>query len=206
MCHTLKPDQAGRTHLGFAEEVQNAFGFLVRELNYRCVAREPTFVRYESDQVFVNVYHGRASYELGVEIGRLDSPGEAQHGYTLAELMRLVDPESEAGYRYVTARTAGLVEQGVAHLSELFRRYAGAALQGEADTFAQLHEQRRRWNHEYANEVMLSQVRPQAEEAFRRKDYAEALKLFESIREGLTPSELKKLEYARKKQQQQLDQ
>ncbi|MGH8590336.1 MAG: hypothetical protein ACREXX_13715, partial [Gammaproteobacteria bacterium] len=60
-----------RAELRFVEEAQTAFHFLVEELGFRLVKCEPpTFVRYESNKLFVNVYHGRLSYEIDVEIGR----------------------------------------------------------------------------------------------------------------------------------------
>jgi hypothetical protein len=41
-------------------------------------------------------------------------------------------------------------------------------------------------------------VSPEAREAFRRKEYGRAAELYESIRDRLTPAEIKKLEYAQK--------
>lgn len=50
----------------------------------------------------------------------------------------------------------------------------------------------------FAKEVLLDQVKPAAEAAFRAKDYAKAVNLYESVRDDLTPVELKKLNYAKK--------
>src|SRR5215471_1441934 len=62
-----------RGQLGFQEAVR--FSFL-NSYGFKTVQEQTTFVRFESATVFVNVYHGRASFELGVEIGRLSNPGE----------------------------------------------------------------------------------------------------------------------------------
>lgn len=51
----------------------SSFDFL-RAYGLKPVEEDVTFVRYESDAMFVNVYHGRGSFEIGVEIGRLDRP------------------------------------------------------------------------------------------------------------------------------------
>lgn len=64
-----------RGKLGFRESALASFRFLV-DLGFRPVEEELTLVRYESPTVFVNIYHGRASFELGVEIGVLDEPSE----------------------------------------------------------------------------------------------------------------------------------
>jgi hypothetical protein len=56
------------SRLGFAEAVLANFEFL-RSYELRRVENDSTFVRFESEAVFVNVYHGRASFEIGVEVG-----------------------------------------------------------------------------------------------------------------------------------------
>jgi hypothetical protein len=50
--------------------------------------------------------------------------------------------------------------------------------------------------HEYALDVLVNQLRPKAEEAFRRGDYRNAAELYERIRSRLTAAELKKLAIA----------
>jgi len=62
-----------RWQLGFQDSVLSSFDFL-STYGLRPVEESATFVRYESSSVFVNVYHGRASFEIGVEIGRRDRP------------------------------------------------------------------------------------------------------------------------------------
>src|SRR5690348_10203982 len=62
-----------REQLGFRDAVLSSFKFLA-EFRLRPVEKKMTFVRYQSRHVFVNVYHGRASYELGIQIGRLADP------------------------------------------------------------------------------------------------------------------------------------
>jgi hypothetical protein len=62
-----------RSQLGFADAVRSSFTFL-RAYGLIPVEENATFVRYESDAVFINVYHWLGSFEVGVEIGRLDPP------------------------------------------------------------------------------------------------------------------------------------
>jgi hypothetical protein len=63
----------GRAELGFREAVLSNFRFLI-DLGLHPVEEQVTLVRYESQAVFINIYHGRSSYALAVEIGRLDHP------------------------------------------------------------------------------------------------------------------------------------
>jgi len=60
--------EVNRRQLGFEEPVLSNFDFL-RSHGLKLVESAPTLVRFESREVFVNLYHGRASYEIGVEIG-----------------------------------------------------------------------------------------------------------------------------------------
>jgi hypothetical protein len=57
-----------RRALKFAEAIQDNFDFLSL-LGFKRVQSEPTFVRFESKRVFVNVYHDRLSYELWPLVG-----------------------------------------------------------------------------------------------------------------------------------------
>lgn len=196
MC--LPPSQTlmDRARFAFCDAVQRTFGFLT-EHHFQCVRTEPTFVRYESDRVFVNVYHGRSSYELGVEVGLLDFD-KTERGYSLSALIGLIDPQEAANYRNFVATTSELVEVGVKTLSEKFKAYAWDTLRGDPIVFAKLEQQREQLSKSFAMEVLARQVRPKAEAAFRNKSYAEAARLYESIRGQLSPAELKKLEYAQK--------
>jgi hypothetical protein len=187
-----------RSKLRFAEEVQVAFDFLTTDHNFRCVSVEPTFVRYESDRVFINIYHGRSSYELGTEIGLLNAAEGTGQSYPLSALIDLVDSEEGNRYRNFIATTPDLVKVGVKKLSETFKKYAEDILRGNPAVFAKLKKQSDQWRKSFAREVLASHVRPKAEEAFRSKNYKEATQLYESILSELTPAELKKLEYARK--------
>ncbi|MGH8612187.1 MAG: hypothetical protein ACREYF_09145 [Gammaproteobacteria bacterium] len=159
---------------------------------------EPTFVRYESDKIFVNIYHGRSSYELGIEVGPLGSGVEIDMGYSLSALIHLVAPEEAAAYRNFVATTPKKVQIGVKLLSEKFQGYGWDLLWGDPDIFIKLKTQRAQLSERFAMEVLARQVRPKADAAFRSKDYGEAIRLYGSIRNQLTPVELKKLDYAQK--------
>lgn len=58
------------------------------------------------------------------------------------------------------------------------------------DAVRQFHEENARWEHSRATEA--------ANDAFRKKEFAEVVKQLESVQDRLTPSQIKKLEYARK--------
>ena len=196
MCER-EEDFTGRVALGFARVVQEAFRFL-SGYGFRLQSSEVTILRYASERVFVNVYHGRSSYELGVEIGLVSPRPDEATGYSLSELVRLKSPEEAEQFRNFMATTPNEVKVGVKKLAEQLMAYGDKALRGDGLVFETLAQQRRAWSSTFAAEVTYRQVSPKAAEAFRRQDYRKAAELYESIEGKLTPAELKKLEYARK--------
>jgi hypothetical protein len=187
-----------RSYLCFAEAVHKYFDSLLKDHSFQRVSFDQTFVRYESDEIFINVYHGRSSYEIAMEMGRLNHPDEHETSYTIGSFMRLIDPKQAENYRSFAATNPNSVEKGVSQLSELFKKYALSPLLSDKAIFTKLRKQREVLKDAFVRKVLVSQVRPEATEAFQRKDYQEAARLYESIKEDLTPTEVKKLQYAKK--------
>jgi hypothetical protein len=181
-----------RARFGFPPAVRRHFAYLT-DLGFRIVHTEPTYMRFESDQIVVNLYHGRKSCELGAEIGLLGGTE-----YPFVALIRLTDPDLADSYKNTVALSRENVFKGVQRLGEIFKNHAWGALRGDSTVFARLDEQRRELAHKKARSMKVNHVRPGAAEAFRVKNYERAVQLYESIEGELTDAELKKLEYARK--------
>ena len=181
-----------RTRLNFADAVTRTFAFLT-DLGFLQAEASPTIVRYRMGDVEVDVYHGRKSYELGFEIGLGGSK------YSMSELIRATDPETSTQYRNFVARTQSSLSEGLSRLEGLVKRYGRQALLGDPEFFVGLESQRKSWAEGYALDVLEGQLRPRADEAFRRGNYQEAAELYERIRPRLTPAELKKLAVARER-------
>ncbi len=79
----------------------------------------------------------------------------------------------------------------------LMKSYGSAALHGDPEFLSMLEKQRKQRLQEFALDVLERQLRPQAEDAFRRKDYVRAAELYASIRERLSPAEARKLALAK---------
>jgi hypothetical protein len=122
-------------------------------------------VSSDTSEVFVNVYHGRASYELGVEIGRLKEP-EAR--VSIFDVVRWADAEKAEGFgQHVMFQVSSRegVREFVPKLAALVKKHAIPLLRGDEDTYRSVLEFRAR---QYADEVKqrnLSVVRGKAEEA-----------------------------------------
>lgn len=183
-----------RSVLRFAEEVKERFSFL-ETVDFRCVRSEATFVRFESPRAGVNVYHGRRSFEIGLEIESALSPADA---YSFSEILRWVDHEQSEQYRNYATHTVQGVAEGVGKLAELFQRCIAAGILNDKQLFSRLKLQRQELARNYALETQLEQARRKTEIAWRKKDYAALVKALKPLRAALTTSEVGKLEFAEK--------
>jgi hypothetical protein len=187
-----------REELRFPETVLREFSFLEKQ-GFHDNQRSVTFVRYESSRVFVNVYHGRASYELNAEIGLLTaSPDEKERAFSIGEILELISDQPKAAYAPPQASTVEGVKQFVPELALLVKKHAGPALNGDSSFFAELSALRQTNSDAYLIEMKLKRIRQEVDKAWRTKDYARVLDLYEPLQGSLTTVELKKLEYARK--------
>jgi hypothetical protein len=189
-----------RDQFGFPEAVLNSFRFLVEDFGFLVVRQEATYLRFESDAVFVNVYHGRASYEVGVEIGELQKANKlSERSFTLGEIIAMTNFEMGSNFRFYQATRPELIQNCVAETAGLVKGYSRAALIGDRNFFEGLSNIRSRISREYLKGMEMGRVRQDAEAAWREKNYEELVELYESVKGDLTPAEVKKLEYAKRK-------
>jgi hypothetical protein len=183
-----------RSPLHFPEEVQRHFSFL-QALGFRCVHSDATFVRYKSPEIAVNVYHGRRSYEIGLEIESAQVPGES---YSIFEILQLVDGKRAKGYRNYATHTVEGVAEGTHRLAVLFRECIDRGILNDKQLFSQLKLQRRDLTNNYWFEMELKQAREKSESAWARKDFEKVVQILSPLQEHLNPFDIKKLEYAKK--------
>lgn len=178
-----------RSYLRFEQKVREAFSFLPDE-GFEEVEAVPTLVRYRKGSIDLDVYHGRQSYEIGAGV----TVGGTR--YSVSEIIRATDVEAAKCYRQPVATTPEGVAAGLEELRLLIKRHGTAALHGDPPFLLRLKDLRTQWSQEYALEVLAAQLRPQAEDAFRRGDYSKAAELYGRIRNRLSPAEIKKLALA----------
>ena len=184
-----------RAKLDFKDTVLSDFRFLC-DFNFRPVKEDPTFVRYESPEVFVNIYHGRASFELGVEIGRLNEPDEK---VTLFEIIAYAGAEKAEGLgQHVTFQvsTREGVREFVPKLARLIHKYGMPFLKPSSIAYRDAHDFRVKAGAEYEKQVNLADMRRRAENAWHSKDYLQVIELYRPIGTDLTEVETKRLAYA----------
>jgi hypothetical protein len=184
--------------LGFKDAVLSAFDFL-RSYGLKPVQEEVTFVRYESKAVFVNVYHGRASFEIGVEIGRFDRPEKYGLDYIVSWAGKQAWEAEGFGQStmfQVSSREG--VQRFVPKVADLVRKYGDPFLRGEASFYDQLEKANERASVDFQKQQRLKSVRKEAAAVWSEKNYVRAVALYRSIQEDLTEVETRRLAYAEK--------
>jgi hypothetical protein len=187
-----------REQLGFAQTVNAEFSFLIHDYNMKCVRTEPTLIRYESNCIFIEVYHESNSYELGIEVGLIPSSNERTSSYGLGDVLETVLGKEHNLTTFYQSSTVDGVKQSVNDLAKIVRQYYGPLLSGDKDVFKQLELVSNQRSEELMRDRMAKSVREKAARAWENKDYKGLIELYQSIKPDLTVSELKKLEYARK--------
>ena len=184
-----------RWQLGFSEAVKSHFSF-VKQHGYELVQDDVTLIRYKSKKVTLNVYHGRSSYELGVEFVRVGFPRDR---FTLFDLLQwlyatgAIDEVPTGGYQ---ASMRPAIQALVAKISDIIRQYGISLLKGDVETYQALKEQQSSDAANYTREMRLRALRKQAEAAWRCKDYKGLLNLYSDMQGDLSPLEFRRFQYA----------
>jgi hypothetical protein len=148
----------------------------------------------------VNVYHGRISFELNVEIGELTIGGILpENPFTIEDILYLVNPKEATNYRPYQVHSVDLVRKFVSELACLTKEYAIPALKGDQLFFERLGHSRSQRSNAYMKELRLDRTRTEVETAWHQKDYPRVIELYDSMFEDVTPAEAKRLAYAKKK-------
>ena len=181
-----------RAKLGFKEAVRQHFKFLGR-YGFNEILALTTIVQYRNRNLDVCVYHGRLSYEIGVEIYQADER------FTIGELIRLSDEEAYEKYRSPMVSSSSVaLDSAIERLATLLSKYGEKALQNDYATFDALRKQGVVLVEQLALDVLESQIRPLAAQAFRERRYKDAAKLYKKISARLSNAERAKLAFARK--------
>ena len=194
-----EPGVDRRLQLGFEEAVLGTFEFLL-PYGLKPVERNATFVRYESKQLFVNVYHGRASFEIAAEIGSRNHTLKYELSY-IVHYAGTSAWEAEGFGRVTMFQVSSRegVQRFVPKVAELLKKYGNPFLQGDAAFYDGLEEADRLASVEYTRRQRLEGVRKKANAAWSEKDLPRMAELYRTMRDELTEIETKRLAYAEKK-------
>jgi len=185
-----------RVSLEFNIRAKFAFQFLIDKYGFKLIQEEATFLRYESEWVFINIYHGRLSYEIGFECG-LKSKGEDSR-YRLPTILRGLLGEAYSKEAVLQASEKEAILRCIVKMAELVSKHCGSLLNAEELAFAQVEKASVEESQEITEKYTIDPVKRQAEQAWRKKDYDKVKSLYRSIINKLSPIEIKRLEYASK--------
>lgn len=188
-----------RSEFDFARGVRRTFDFLIREYGYAITDSCTTFVRYEAGETFVNVFHGRASYELGVEIGRwIHVRGKkVEQKFPLGDIISFQTDPVGMGFQTYTATTRADLEKFLEKLAIWTKEHGGPALEGRAEFFDALSIQNARASKEGRESLESARLRARAEKAWHDRDYACVISAYEQISQDLETVPLKESEAGR---------
>jgi hypothetical protein len=179
-----------RKNLDFSTSVKEAFAFL-QDFGYIIQHEDETLVQYTGQFGVIAVYHGRSSYEIGVEFSR----GGNAETYSLGLLIKLSESSSE--FQKPVATTRELVQRSLLSQAELFRKYGDRIFSGDSNIWKQLKELGIRNSSDMEIRSNLRSARIAAEKAFKERRYKDVVSYLSKVETWLTPAEKKKLSYAR---------
>lgn len=186
-----------RTNLGFQEEVKEYFGFLLTEYGFECVFSDPYCVKFNSDKVYLNVYHERISYEIYFEIGML--PEHYQNTLKVGVKNIIEATENISAKSFYQASTKENVSIAVKELANLVKQYGKNALIGTVEYFQTISDRKAKKQQSELIMEKLKIAENKAENAWKKKDYKTVIEIYENIEAHLNTIQTKKLELARKK-------
>jgi hypothetical protein len=195
------PGESDRGKFKFADIVRSSFDFLITDFGFSIIEENVTLVRFESDRMAVNVFHGRSSYELGVEIGPLVPKGKREFRYSLSTVLAALDTEGTADYEYLQTSSPEVLPGLVAKLANMTLEFAPDLLRGNSETCKRVLYQawlEGRRTTDASNAKSLRQV---ADKAWKNNDFAVVVDSYTKIKAletaELTSSELVRLRHAR---------
>jgi hypothetical protein len=186
-----------RAQLEFKEAVLSSFAFL-KSYDMKPVQEEITLVRFKSATSFINVYHGRSSFELGIEIGRLNNPNEKISLYDAIAWAGAVETEGFGKHVAFQVSNRKDVQEFVFKLAKLVKKYAEPFLKGDATAYQAVKAASLKNTAKYVEQINLKRIRAKAEIAWHDKNYSQVAELYGSMREHLTSVEIGRLTYAEK--------
>lgn len=181
--------------LGLEEAVLVEFRFLKSQYDFAQTEADSTCVCYESDRVSVTIRLDRKSFELKVTVERKET-GER---FSVWEIARLQGAPDITATTMLQASTRDRVEKLVPELSRVLQLYGDNVLRGDFRTFLLLRQQQVDETNRFLREGRLQWIRGQIPELWQRRDYKKVVELLEEAGEQLSPSELAKLDYARRR-------
>ena len=188
-----KGPEQDQGRLGFVGLAERSFSFLSR-LGFVVVRRAGTLVRFESSHVFVNIYHGRSSYVVGLEVGLLPD-GKT---YSLYEVLHAF-AQAELGRASYQATAVVELEACLAKVARTLEVHCRFLLEGGAEAFERLDRDASVLRRKATMDAQFGAVRSRGDEAWDAKHWQRALEHYERAEAALSATQTRRLEFLRKR-------
>jgi hypothetical protein len=132
-----------RGELKFKEAVRESFGFLVDELDFVLTQPSVLFSRFESKSspvIYVNVFHTKNMFRLGIHTAIKHDPDIFEKDYSLDELSRLLGKSLDPWPLFSKDHLS--VSKNVAILADHFNLLCLAVIEHDISVFERLEAQR----------------------------------------------------------------
>ena len=183
----------------FKETVGEHFQFLVEDYGFSFLGFQTdsgVSCRYESRKVFIQFHYYPPGFEIDILLGRKGKEDVKEgNPFYFQEVLSFLKKESTCGFM---ACSVDNVKSCIPILGKLLKEVGDSFLNGVDEDYKNLSFYRNAENNRYAIEQELKQTRKLVEDAWRDKEYRKVIELFSPLQEWLNPTEVKKLEYARK--------
>lgn len=189
------------TEYDFASDALNAFHPIIVEFEYAVVASGDSYVRWNSENASIEIeYDRRRSFEVGIGFSR-QRLGVllTRTPFNLGEVYREFGVPDASDVSFLQSSDYSRVLQFLKSSCEILHARCQTLLAGSNDAFSALEKRRAQEAEAYTQEIVLAGIRQQADRAWRDHRYEDFVKLLGEEEHSLTPSELSKLDYARKK-------
>lgn len=181
-----------RSTLKFNIYVKQYFGFLLKEFGFVIEKEETTLVVFKRDKMIISIYHGRQSYEIGMEVTFAGG-----NMATLFEILNIIAPDDS---KKVIKQASNIkaVEMSLAEISSIFEVKCRKLLEKKIDE-NELAKEIAVNRKKYTLEYQYGALKDKAEVAWRNKEYSKVKEIYLSIYEHLDENEKRRLKYLQKK-------
>jgi hypothetical protein len=180
---------------GFDKRVLQEFSFLL-DGGFAIKEVDPTRVVFVCELYFVNVFYGRRTREIGIEVASTTPSGWGSFSFDV--LISVFDKQAGSVMPLdmpVETRTG--VEQRVGQLAAEFRHFVDLSAFKSTDLFENLKAHAKRmWESRYSP-LTVEQVQARFSRMWENGQYADLINMFEALRKHLTADEQLKLDLAK---------
>lgn len=183
----------------FEDEVKSHFNFLEQQFGFRLNQIKQVgyakVIRFESPLIYVNLFYGPPAYEPAISFGRIgidDAPGA--YSFDQGDLVLV---KNCANWKWNPAYPNHLVGL-ISEFARLLMECGSSCLKGDQVVFEEMKARRDSAVKVWHQKEKANRIRKEALSAWNRKDYGAVVSLYETIRDMLTETEHRKLDYAKK--------